>query len=134
MSFPETERPALACTLPGSDLWLREEGDGSFTVGLLPETARRAATVSVYRGPRSGERLLEGRPAASLETSKWVGHLASPVNGVVLESNSRLERDPGLIVRAPTSDGWLFRVRPDEPAALRDRLTPVAGPSSPRDG
>lgn len=115
--------PGLVCDLPGSNLWLREDSDGAFTVGLSLESARRAGTVAYYRAPQVGARVRNEEPIASLETSKWVGHVPAPADGSIVATNDALEQTPGLIVEDPTGAGWLYRIRADDPAALRGRLS-----------
>ncbi len=120
---PAAALPRTLCDLPGSDLWLREEEDGVFRVGLTPEGAGRAGSIAVYRGPRVGARVERGRPVASLETSKWVGHLSAPADGTVVATNAEAERVPASIVADALGGGWLFRFQADDPAELRTRLS-----------
>jgi len=39
----------------------------------------------------------------------------APVGGEIVEANAALTSDPGLVNREPYGQGWLFRVKPDQP-------------------
>ncbi len=109
-----------ACRI-GTDLWYRREPDGTFRIGLTDDAVRRAGTLAQYRGPEPGRTYLGGEPAASIESEKWVGHLALPVDGTVVESNPAAEADPRTINRDPYGAGWLYRMRPSAPGLLEAR-------------
>ena len=120
-----------ACELPGTDLWVREEWGGIFRVGLTPAGQERVGPVVYVRGPSAAHRFREGEPAISLESSKWVGHLALPSAGELLEMNPLAIADPALINRDPLGSGWLYRMRPDDPAEIRARVNPASTPTPP---
>lgn len=116
--------PSPTCVLPGADLWLREEPDGSFTVGLRRGAPAERTVIGQVRAPPTGTRLVAGSPAASVETEKWVGHLPAPADGVVVAVNHAAEQRPALL-EDPAGAGWLYRFVADDPAALRARLRPA---------
>ncbi len=100
----------------GPDLWMREEPDGSFTVGLTREARGRIGPVAFYGPPTVGHRYAAGEPAFSIESGKWVGHLPLPAPGTVVATNEPLRGDPRPIHDDPLGEGWLFRMRPEDPA------------------
>ncbi|MHA1144817.1 MAG: glycine cleavage system protein H [Candidatus Helarchaeota archaeon] len=51
-------------------------------------------------------------PFASVESTKAVSDIYSPVAGTIKETNSAVEDDPTLINSSPTGDGWLIVVEP----------------------
>ena len=120
-----------ACELPGTDIWVREEPGGIFRVGLTAVGQERVGPVVYFRGPPAGHGFREGEPAISLESSKWVGHLALPSAGELLETNPLAIADPALINRDPLGSGWLYRMRPVDPTELRARLNPAPVPTAP---
>ena len=106
-----------ACAI-GRDLWFRRAEDGTVVVGLTEAAQQRAGPIAHYRGPSTGRAYRAGEPALSLESEKWVGHLALPVEGLVVETNALAERDPSTINRDPYGAGWLFRMRERDPGSL----------------
>lgn len=112
------DRPSRVACAIGTDLWCRRDRDGSYLIGLSQVAQDRAGRVAHYRGPVVGGRYGRGEPAVSLESEKWVGHLPLPVPGTVVDVNHALESDPSLINRDPYGEGWLYRMRPEDPRAL----------------
>lgn len=110
-SFPALGDPRPACRI-GPDLWYRREPDGTYVIGLTDEAQRRAGRLAQYRGPEPGRTYLRDETVVSIESEKWVGHLALPVDGTVVETNPVVEADPGTINRDPYGTGWLYRMRP----------------------
>ncbi len=53
-----------------------------------------------------------------IESVKAVSDLYSPVSGAVTEVNGRLAREPELVNNDPFGDGWMLRVRMNNPAEL----------------
>lgn len=58
-------------------------------------------------------------PDISIESSKAVGDIFSPVSGTVTEVNGRLENEAELINKDPYGDGWLLKI---EASNLDDEL------------
>jgi glycine cleavage system H protein len=113
---------APTCAI-GRDLWFRALEDGSYRIGLTRDASGRAGRITHYRGPETGRFYRGGESALTIESEKWVGHLAFPVDGTVVEINAQLEADVDLVNRDPEGYGWLFRIRP-----ARDRsLEALAG-------
>lgn len=109
--------PGPACTV-GRDLWFRRAEDGTVVLGLTEAAQQRAGPISHFRGPLPGRTYRAGEPALSLESEKWVGHLALPVEGTVVATNALAERDPSTINHDPYGAGWLFRMRERDPGSL----------------
>ncbi len=112
--------PGPVCAL-GRDLWFRRDIDGSYVIGLTEAAQHRMGPIAYYRGPVAGRRYGAMEPALSLESAKWVGHLSLPASGTVVDTNGALETDPSPINRDPYGDGWLYRMRPEDPGALEAR-------------
>jgi glycine cleavage system H protein len=67
--------------------------------------------VSFVTLPKKGTKVEAGKEFGSIETGKWVGRLASPVTGEVIEVNEKVMTDPELVNETPYSDGWLLRIQ-----------------------
>jgi len=61
--------------------------------------------------PKKGTKVEAGKEFGSVETGKWVGRLASPVTGEIIEVNENVMKDPELVNETPYSDGWFLRVQ-----------------------
>ena len=59
----------------------------------------------------------------TVEAVKTVAELFSPVSGEVIEVNAKLEDEPELINSDPYSDGWMVKIRMDDPGELDNLLS-----------
>lgn len=62
----------------------------------------------------------------TIEAVKAVSELYSPVGGEVLAVNEALEEDPALVNSDPYGEGWMIRLRIEDPSELDDLLDPDA--------
>ena len=109
MSLKPVFRPDLY--YEPSHSWLKVEGE-LVKVGV-DDVLQRAAGRLIYVNPlRPGSLARRGSPLISLESSKWVGFVNSPVTGVVVEVNGEVLRRPNLINEDPYGEGWVLKVRP----------------------
>lgn len=99
-------------------VWARHEGD-LVTVGLT-DVAQNLAKGIISVTPKAiGRTVRAGKSVATVESSKWVGPVPSPVEGELAEVNEALTSDPGTINRDPYGEGWVAKLRTDswDPAA-----------------
>ncbi len=59
----------------------------------------------------------------TIEAVKTVAELFSPVSGEVIEVNAKLEDEPELINSDPYSEGWMVKIRMDDPTELDNLLS-----------
>ena len=117
LSATRSRSSGVSCLLD-VDLWGRREADGAITVGMTDVGQRRTGPVVHWRGPTVGTVLRKGEPVVSLESEKWVGHLAMPFDGTIVAANGALYGDPSAINRDPYGQGWFYRARPEGPGAF----------------
>jgi glycine cleavage system H protein len=110
-----------------ADVWAREDdAPGTVSVGLMAPIVSFAGkfTAVTFRdlaGPQPG-----GRSVATVESVRFTGAVRLPFPATVVARNEALPRRPKLLNDHPYSDGWVVRVRPDDPAAF-GRLADAAG-------
>jgi len=93
-----------------SDEWVRVEGDTA-TIGLS-DYAQDALNDIVYvELPSVGDKLAAGKVFGTVESVKAASDMYAPIDGEVIEVNSKLEGAPESINTAPYGDGWLIKVR-----------------------
>jgi len=99
--------------------WFLADGN-IVTVGITQFAADELTDVTFVDLPAVGTRVAAGRPFGEIESVKATGELNSAVDGEVIEVNSRLADEPGLVNSSPYTDGWMIRVRADslEPLAV----------------
>jgi glycine cleavage system H protein len=127
-----TPRQALAAALEVPVLrftrdheWIRMENDIA-TVGITPFAQEKLGDLVFIELPEVGTRLDKGTVAATVESVKAASDVYAPVTGDVTAVNDRLAEQPGLVNDEPTGNGWLFKMKPDNPAEIDALLDEVA--------
>ena len=90
--------------------WIRMEGDQGI-IGVTDFAASELGDVVFIELPEAGTAIKAGEPLGTIETVKAVEDLYSPVSGVVLDINVKLEESPELVNEDPFGDGWMVRVQ-----------------------
>ncbi|MBE0616294.1 MAG: glycine cleavage system protein GcvH [Proteobacteria bacterium] len=90
--------------------WARFEEDVA-TVGITDHAQKELGDIVYLELPEVGRRVAFGAVFGTVESSKSVSELYSPVTGEVLAVNGELEDSPERINDDPYGDGWMLRVR-----------------------
>ncbi len=106
--------------------WVRREGDDEVTIGITDFAQDALGDIVYVSLPEVGEALGGGTSVGELESTKSVSDVYAPVSGAVVARNDALEQAPDLINSDPYGEGWLLRVKLDDPSAL-DSLLDAAG-------
>jgi glycine cleavage system H protein len=101
--------------------WLRME-DNIATVGITPFAQEKLGDLVFVELPSVGARLDKGEVAATVESVKAASDVYAPVTGEVTAVNDRLAEQPGLVNGEPTGNGWLFKMKPADPAEVEALL------------
>jgi glycine cleavage system H protein len=97
--------------------WIRMENDVA-TVGITPFAQEKLGDLVFVELPSVGAKLDKGAVAATVESVKAASDVYAPVAGSVTAVNDRLAEEPGLVNGEPTGNGWLFKMRPANPAEI----------------
>ena len=101
--------------------WLRLEASGELTVGITEFAQAALGDVVYVQLPELGK-FDEGNEVAVLESVKAASNISMPLSGEVVSVNHALAEDPELVNASPMDDGWFFRIRINDPAALEDLM------------
>ncbi len=105
--------------------WLRTEGDQA-VVGITAHAADELGDVVFVELPVVGRRLADREVFGVIESVKTASDLYCPVAGEVVAVNAALAGAPELVNGDPHGEGWMIRLRPDDPSAV-DALLDAAG-------
>jgi len=97
--------------------WIRLQ-DGVATIGITGFAQETLGTVTLVRLPQPGSRVLAGAACAVIETVKAASNADAPLDGRIIEVNAAVLNAPALINQDAEGAGWLYRMAPDDPAAL----------------
>ena len=123
-----TDRNTLAYTADHE--WVDSDtATGVATVGITDYAADKLGDVVFAELPEVGTAVAAGDICGEIESTKSVGEIYAPLSGTVEAVNDEAVEDPSLVSGAPFAEGWLVRIRVDDPAAvdaLLDRAAYVA--------
>ena len=97
--------------------WVRVDGDTA-TVGITDHAQHELTDVVFVELPAPGRTVTAGESCAVVESVKAASDIYSPVAGEIIEGNTALESDPGLVNTDPYGEGWLYRIKLSTPADL----------------
>lgn len=105
--------------------WVRLEGDIA-TVGISDHAQEELTDVVFVELPAVGRSVDAGDPTAVVESVKAASDIYAPVGGEVVEVNPEVEANPALVNTDPYGDGWIFKLRVKDVAAV-EALLDAAG-------
>ncbi len=103
--------------------WILVEGDVG-TVGITDYAQKELQDVTYVELPEPGVEVSKGEEVATIESVKHTSPIYTPVSGVVVEVNEKLDEEPDIVNRDPYGDGWIFKIKISNPAELNELLSP----------
>jgi glycine cleavage system H protein len=104
--------------------WVRLTGNRG-TVGITDFAQQEMGEILYTELPDEGSQIEQGDIFGSLESSKTVAELFSPVSGEVISINKDLEEEPSLVNDDPYGKGWLMVIELDDPSDLQELFSAV---------
>jgi glycine cleavage system H protein len=104
-------------------LWVKQESSGRARLGITRFLQAQFKMAIYVDLPEVGTKITSGESFGTIESSKAVSDLISPLSGRVVEINNKLADEPGLINKEPYERGWLLAMKPDNPASFNALLT-----------
>lgn len=105
--------------------WLRRESDGTITIGITDHAQSQLGDLVFVELPAVGRKVAAGEACAVVESVKAASDVYAPIAGTVTERNEAVPSAPEA-VNQDAFAAWLFRIRPDDPAAM-DALLDARG-------
>ena len=104
--------------------WARIESGGNIRIGLDDFSLKLLGQADAFDLPLMGKELDQGKAGWGLKRKDNNADVLSPIDGVIVEVNSKVRENPLLANREPYSDGWLFMVRtPDVKKTMNKLMT-----------
>ncbi len=98
--------------------WIREEDDGTVTIGITDHAQELLGDVVYVELPEVDSEVALEDELAVVESVKAASDIYAPLSGTVIEVNEDLEDAPEIINSSPYDDGWMFKMQPSEPSEL----------------
>ena len=96
------------------------------TIGVSAFAIDQLGDIVFLELPEVGDAVSVGESFGTIESVKAVEDLYPPVSGTVIETNEAMVESPESIAEDPYGEGWLLKVRVDNPDdELTDTLSAV---------
>ncbi len=102
--------------------WAHLEGDVC-TIGITQFAVEQLTDVVFIELPDVGDHVFKEESFGEIESVKAVSDLYSPVNGEIIEVNTKLENDPSLVTNDPFGAGWMLKIKVEEGTTLDHLMT-----------
>jgi len=101
--------------------WVQEDAteENVVAVGITAFAQDALGDIVMVELPEVGDTMSTGEPFGAVESPKSVSDVFSPVTGEVVAVNEELEDAPELVNESPFAEGWLVRVRVENPDELK---------------
>jgi len=102
--------------------WARCE-DNTITVGISDHAQAELQNVVYVELPEDGSNTKQKEEFGVIESVKAAYELYAPVSGEIIEINPELEHAPELVNEDPYNQGWMIKIRMDDPDELNNLLS-----------
>ncbi|KAL8574582.1 hypothetical protein ACOMHN_061582 [Nucella lapillus] len=103
----------------------KEKGVG--TIGITDHAQEMLGEiVYVEISSEPATKVEEGESVGVVESVKAASDIYCPVGGEILSVNDKLKDEPQLVNKSPMDDGWLFKLRVDNPEEVEGLMTEEA--------
>ncbi len=97
--------------------WARIE-DGEAVLGITWFAQDALGELVHFEAPEAGATVTKDEAYGEVESVKAVSDVVAPLTGEVLEVNQKAVDEPEAVNEDPYGDGWLIRVRIDDPSEV----------------
>jgi len=101
--------------------WALVEGDAA-TVGLSEFAVNHLSDLVFIQMPEVGDKVEQGESFGEIESVKAVSEINAPLSGEIAEVNETVAENLELISSDPLGDGWLVKIKIDDPSELENLL------------
>lgn len=102
--------------------WVREEDDGTVTIGITDHAQELLGDVVYVELPDVDSEVALEDEIAVVESVKAASDIYAPLSGTIIAINEDLEDAPETVNSSPYDDGWMFKMQPSEPSELEGLL------------
>jgi len=103
--------------------WLRDNGDGTVTMGITDHAQDQLGDVVFVELPEEEQTIAKGEELAVVESVKSASDIYAPVSGTVESTNEALEDAPETVNEHCYGDGWMVKIKLENPDELSEPLS-----------
>ncbi|HMB01707.1 MAG TPA: glycine cleavage system protein GcvH [Spirochaetota bacterium] len=98
--------------------WVDVDEDNIATVGITDHAQQQLSDIVYVELPETGDSVSAKESFMTIESVKAASDIYAPVSGEITEVNSALEDAPETINQSPEKDGWLVKIKLNNPQEL----------------
>jgi len=102
--------------------WVRENDDGTLTVGITEFAQEQLGDVVFVETPEVDLECEAEQPVAVVESVKAASDIYAPVAGKIMETNGALADEPELVNSSPYENGWLYQLQPSDATDIENLM------------
>lgn len=102
--------------------WVREEDDGTVTVGITDHAQGLLGDLVFVELPEIGADMAADDACCVVESVKAASDVYMPISGEIVEVNESLSEEPEIINSSPYDDGWIFKIQPSAEQELDELM------------
>ncbi len=104
-------------------MWIKIENHSKVRTGITDYYQKQIINAIFVELPKLGTEVKKGKPFGSIESSKAINDLLSPVSGKVTDVNNHLDAKPDLINSDPYGKGWMVVIQVNNPEELKSLMS-----------
>jgi len=97
--------------------WIRQEADGTVTVGITDHAQSQLGDVVFVESPKPGRTVKKGEECGVIESVKAAADIYAPLSGEIVAANEELADQPEK-VNQDAYAAWMFRIKPSDAGEL----------------
>ena len=105
--------------------WIKLDGNIA-TIGITDFAQKELGDIVFVEVETVGKALGAGDVFGTVEAVKTVSDLFLPVSGTISELNPALNNSPELVNNDPYGEGWMIKMKLDNPADVENLMTAQA--------
>jgi glycine cleavage system H protein len=105
--------------------WVREEADGTVTIGITDHAQEQLGDVVFVESPKPGRTVKKGEECGVIESVKAAADIYAPISGEIVAANDEIADQPEKINADPYG-AWMFRIKPSDAGELGGLLDAAA--------
>lgn len=100
-----------------------EKVDQIIIIGITEFAQDQLGDVVSIELPKVGSSFKQNDAMAIIDSVKASSDIYSPVDGEITETNEKLLEQPELINQSPNEEGWILKMKPNNPEQLNSLLS-----------
>ena len=100
-----------------------EKVDQIIIIGITEFAQDQLGDIVSIELPKVGSSFKQNDAMAIIDSVKASSDIYSPVDGEITETNEKLLEQPELINQSPNKEGWILKMKPNNPEQLDSLLS-----------